>query len=202
MNVKRQREKIRARDIVFILLLIALLAVSCMLTGCDRGLKNEIEGLREELARQQQYAPLKRGTIRDTVEVVTQKVVEVERIKEVLSAEDKALLKDIGVKVKEIVSYQKLGMKTEGEVVLDTATKDTADSKSATLSYHDAWADFEYYNRKLRYAVRDSLAIAIRKEYQHRFLFWKWGVKGYEVKAVNFNPHSSIRYNTYVKSRR
>lgn len=193
-----KREK---RDIVYILLVMALVLLGMLLSGCDRGLKKEIEQLREELARQQQYVPLHRGTIRDSVEEVTQKVVEVERIKEVLTDSDKVLLKDLGMKVKEIVSYQKLGMKTEGEVVLDTATKDTADSKSATLSYHDAWADFEYYNRKLRYAVRDSLAIAIRKEYQHRFLFWKWGVKGYEVKAVNFNPHSTIRYNTFVKRR-
>ncbi len=27
----------------------------------------------------------------------------------------------------------------------------------------------------------------------------RWGVKGYKVKVVNFNPHSTIRYNQYVK---
>ena len=35
--------------------------------------------------------------------------------------------------------------------------------------------------------------------YRHHFLWWRWGVKGYKVKVVNFNPHSTIRYNTYVK---
>jgi hypothetical protein len=173
-----------------------------MLLSCDGGLKKENERLREELARQQQYVPMERDTIHDTVEVVTQKVVEIERIKEVLSKEDRALLKDIGVKVKEIESYQKLGMKTEGEAVLDTANKDSADSKSAVLSYHDAWADFEYYDKVLRYSVRDSLAIAVKREFKHRFLWWKWGTKGYEIKCVNYNPNSSIRYNTFIKRKR
>ena len=125
-----------------------------------------------------------------------------ERIKEVLTDSDRVLLKDLGMKVKETESMQKLGMATEGEAVLDTVAKDTADSKSATLSYHDAWCDFNYSDRRLRYSMRDSLAIAVRREYRHRFLWWKWGVKGYEVKAVNFNPHSTIRYNTFVKRTR
>lgn len=193
-----KREK---RDIVYILLVMALVLLGMLLSGCDRGLKKEIEQLREELARQQQYVPLHRGTIRDSVEVVTQKVVEVERIKEVLTDSEKVLLKDLGMKVKEIESMQKLGMATEGEAVLDTVVKDTADSKSATLSYSDAWCDFTYSDRRLRYSMRDSLAIAVRREFKHRFLWWKWGVKGYEVKAVNFNPHSTIRYNTFVKRR-
>ena len=183
------------RDLVFLLILLGIILLG-ILASCDRGLKKENERLREELARQQQYAPLKRDTIRDTVEVVTQKVVEVEKIKEVLTEEDRELMKDLGVKVKELESLQKTGTETRDTVYLQ------ADSTSNNLSYHDAWADFEYYDRMLRYAVRDSLAIAVRKEYKHRLLFWKWGVKGYEVKVTNFNPKSTIRYNTFVRRRR
>ena len=50
--------------------------------------------------------------------------------------------------------------------------------------------------------MRDSLAIALKKEYKHRFLFFKWGVRGYDVKVANFNPHSTIKYNTYVMKRK
>lgn len=50
--------------------------------------------------------------------------------------------------------------------------------------------------------MRDSLAIALKREYKHRFLFLRWGTKGYDVKVVNFNPHSSVRYNTFVKKDR
>ena len=175
-----------------------ILLFSLLLTGCNRELKKEIELLREELAKQQQYVPLKKDTIRDSVEVVTQKVIEVEKIKEVLSKEDKALIKGLGMKIKELEAYQKTGIETR-----DTATLVEKDStKDSPLIYHDAWTDLEYSNRKLVYSMRDSLAIALKREYKHRFLFFKWGVKGYDVKVANFNPHSTIKYNTYVMKRK
>lgn len=178
------------------LLLLILLSVWIM-TSCTGKLRKENERLREELARQQQYVPLQRDTIRDTVEVVTQKVVEVEKMKEVLSRDDKQLIKDLKMKVNELESYQKMS-----KVIHDTVILERKDSAGNTLYYKDAWAEFEYQDKRLRYAVRDSLAIAVKKEYKHRLLWWRWGTKGYEVKAVNFNPHSTVRYNTYVKNRR
>lgn len=171
--------------------------VIVLVQRCDNSLKRENEKLREELAQQQQYVPLKRDTIRDTVEVVTQKAVEVEKVKEVLSDEDKRLIKDLGMKVKELESMQKMGTMLHDTVYLERKDS-TADSP---LYYKDAWTEFEYKDKRLRYNVRDSLAIAVKKEYKHRFLWWKWGLKGYELKAANFNPHSTIRYNTYVRSR-
>lgn len=179
------------------LVCIALWVVAICLCSCDRGLKKENERLREELAKAQQYVPLQRRTIRDTLEVVTQKVVEVEKVKEVLTNEDKELLKDLGMKVKELESYQKMS-----NVIHDTVTLTVKDTSSNTLYYKDAWAEFEYQNRRLKYSVKDSIAVALKREYKHRFLWWRWGVKGYDVKVVNFNPHASIRYNTYVKAKK
>lgn len=173
---------------------ILFLFVVAMLTSCDRALRKENERLREELARQQQYVPLERDTIHDSIEVVTQKVIEVEKIKEVLSKEDKQLIKDLGMKVRELESLQKTGIETRDTVIL--IEKDSTDN--SPLVYHDAWTDIEYLDRKLTYAMRDSLAIALKREYKHRFLFLRWGTKGYDVKVVNFNPHSSVRYNTFV----
>lgn len=175
-----------------------------MLVSCDRELHKEIEMLREELARQQQYVPLHRDTIRDSVETITQQIVEVEKIKEVLTDEDRRLLKDAGIAVKELISLQKTGMVTSGDVMMssrDTAAYSTDSAKVPrdTLFYKDAWAEFEFYNRRLRYSVRDSLGIAVKKEYKHRFLFLKWGTKGYQVKVMNFNPNATIKYNTFVK---
>ena len=178
---------------VFIVLVVALIMCSC-----DRGLRKENERLREELARQQQYVPLQRDTIHDSIEVITQKVIEVEKIKEVLSKEDKQLIKDLGVKVSELESLQKTGMETRDTVIL--VEKDS--TENSPLVYHDAWTDIEYLNRKLTYAMRDSLAIALKREYKHRFLFIKWGTKGYDVKVVNFNPNSSVKYNTFVRKGR
>ena len=177
---------------------LVFISVVILLTSCDRALRKEIESLREELAKQQQYVPLDRDTIRDSVEVITQKVREVEKIKEVLSKEDKQLIKDLGMKVKELESLQKTGMETRDTVIL--VEKDS--TENSPLVYHDAWTDIEYLDRKLTYAMRDSLAIALKREYKHRFLFIKWGTKGYDVKVVNFNPHSSVKYNTFVKKGR
>ena len=177
---------------------LVFISVVILLTSCDRALRKEIESLREELAKQQQYVPLDRDTIRDSVEVITQKVREVEKIKEVLSKEDKQLIKDLGMKVKELESLQKTGMETRDTVIL--VEKDS--TENSPMVYHDAWTDIEYLDRKLTYAMRDSLAIALKREYKHRFLFIKWGTKGYDVKVVNFNPHSSVKYNTFVKKGR
>lgn len=163
-------------------------------SSCNSALKKENERLREELAKAQQYVPLKRDTIRDSVEVVTQKVVTVEKIKNVLTQEDKQLLKDIDIKVKELEQLQKAGIVAHDTVYL-------TEVRDSVLRYTDAWADFEYWEkeRKLQYAVRDSLAIAVKKEYKKRFLWWKWGTKGFEVKVVSHNPHSTVKYNTFVK---
>lgn len=182
--------------ILTVIFWILFLFVVFGFSACNQRLKKENERLREELASQQQYVPLKKDTIRDTVEVVTQKVVEVEKIKEVLSEKDKQLIKDLSLKVSELESYQKLS-----NVIHDTITLTVKDTSSNTLYYKDAWAEFEYQNRHLKYSVKDSLAIALKREYKHRFLWWKWGVKGYELKAVNFNPHSTVRYNTYIRRR-
>ena len=60
-----------------VLLTVAVVLVAVVAVKGRSGLRKENERLREELARAQQYVPLHRDTIRDTVEVVAQKVVEV-----------------------------------------------------------------------------------------------------------------------------
>lgn len=193
-----KKERIITAVLYTALFAVVTLLVTAFLSSCDRQLRKENERLREELAKQQQYVPLQRDTIRDSIKVITQKVREVEKIKEVLSKEDRQLIKDLGMKVKELESLQKTGMETRDTVIL--VEKDSTDK--SPLVYHDAWTDIEYLDRKLTYAMRDSLAIALKREYKHRFLLFKWGVKGYDVKVVNFNPHSSVRYNTFVKKDR
>ena len=191
---------------VTILFWIICIIAAC---SCSRSLKKENERLREELAKAQQYVPLKRDTIRDTVQMITQQVVEIEKVKEVLTKEDKELLKDMNAKINAIESFQKIGMETVANVVLSRDTADDAENerlppKDSVLTYKDAWLDLKYntLNQNLLILLHDSLAISVEREYKKRFLWWKWGTKGYQVKAVSFNPYSTIRYNTYVKRKR
>lgn len=188
----------------FIVVVLFWMVVAVLICGCDRTLKKENEKLREELAKAQQYVPLQRDTIRDTVQMITQQIVEVEKVKEVLSPEDKALLKDMGAKLNAIESYQKVGTRTEAAVVLsrdNCVTNERLPPGDSMLVFKDAWLDLKYntLNQNLLILLRDSLAIAVEKEYKKKFLWWRWGVKGYEVKAVSFNPYTAIQYNTFVK---
>lgn len=190
----------------YIIILILWVVVAILCSGCNRGLKHEIEQLREDLARQQQYVPLKRDTIRDSIQMITQKIVEVEKIKEVLTAEDKDLLKDMGMKISAIESYQKMSTETNAAVTLSSSEPDSKseDRNDSLLTYHDAWMDLKYnkLNQEINIRFQDSLAIAVEKEYKKKFLWWKWGTKGYQVKAVSFSPYSTIKYNTYVNHKR
>ena len=185
------REKCLDLLAAIISFLVFAVIVIWVLTSCNTELKRENERLREELARQQQYV------VHDTVEVITQKVYEVERIKEVLTDADRDLIKDLKVKISELESLQKIGTLTHDTVWL--SKKDS--SENTPLYYKDAWAEFEYQDKRLRYSVRDSLAIAVKREYKHRLLWFHWGVKGYELKVANFNPHGTIKYNTFVKNK-
>lgn len=200
----------------YIVMLGLWVLVAVLACSCDRSLKKENEKLRQELAHAQQYTPLQRDTIRDTVEMITQKIVEVERVKEALTKEDKQLLKDMDAKIQAIESFQKIGTETAAKVVLsrDTvaanstdASKGRSDSKSGAdslLTFKDAWLDLKYnpVDSFLLIQLHDSLALAVEKEYKRKFLLWKWGTKGYKVKAVSFCPYTTIRYNTYVRKRR
>ena len=193
----------------YIVVIFLWVVAAVLVCGCDRALKKEIELLREELARQQQYVPLQRDTLRDGKEVITQKITEVERVKEVLTEEDRDLLKDLNMKVSALESYQKMSTETTAKVTLNADSTERNDGSPAPptdsiLTYKDAWLDLRYntLSRGLSLSLRDSLAIAVEKEYKKKFLWWRWGTKGYQVKALSFNPYTSIKYNTYVKKRK
>ncbi len=139
--------------------------------------------------------PLQRDTIHDSIEVVTQVVVEVvpKKLKEALEA-DKELIKDLNLKVRQLEALQ----------TTVTETKDTARADSLNdlvFSYSDRWSDlkFSLKDSTFYYNIRDSLSTLVYREYRHHFLIWRWGVKGYRLKIVNFNPHTKVTYNRYIK---
>lgn len=191
----------------YLVVLALWVLAAVLICSCDRRLKKENEKLRQELAHAQQYVPLQRDTIRDTVQMIVQPIVELEKVKEGLSKEDQQLLKDMNAKISAIESYQKVSTLTEAEVTL-TSSNEAEDKGSSqrdsVLVFKDAWLDLKYntLNQNLLILLQDSLAIAVEKEYKRKFLWWKWGTKGYRVKAVSFCPYTTIRYNTYIKKKR
>lgn len=168
----------------------------------DKSKDKEIARLKSELAKAQQYIPLERDTVffHDTIpaEVVTSPVITAE-LKALKKQHiiDEQLIKDLGLRLKQMDAVQTTVTETK-----DSAKADFNHS-SKVFSYDDRWSHLQFRLRDstFYYNIRDSLATVVYHEYKHRILWGliKWGVKGYKVKLVNFNPHSTIRYNTYVK---
>lgn len=160
-------------------------------------MKADKERLSIELAHAMVANPLVPDTIRDTVRVATSPVVTVERGTFKNNLADKALLNDLDLRAQQVESWQKTGTAVADTVTLKQATD------SLSFAYVDRWANF-YLSMKppdttLAYSVRDSVTTIVYREYKHRFLWWRWGTKGYKVKIINFNPHARVLYNQYVR---
>ena len=132
--------------------------------------------------------------IRDTIRVAQTKVVEVDKTDYKKLLADKELIKDLGLKVSELESENRTLLSTRDTVVLQPVN-------DSVLAYKDKWFSFPYElnTRVLDWEVRDSLTTYVSQEYKHRFLWWKWGKKGYKVTIVNHNPKSKIEYSKFIK---
>ena len=141
--------------------------------------------------------PLKRDTIHDSIEVVTQTVVEVvpRKMKEAL-AEQAQTIRDLRLKAQELEAAQTTAVEISDSM---PARHDQGDNK---FYNSDQWADLSLRlsDTTFYYNIRDSLATYVYRKYKHRFLWWRWGTKGYQVKIVNFNPHARVVYNKYIRA--
>lgn len=160
----------------------------------NRSLLKQVRDLQVELAHAQ--IPLRVDTIRDSVTVVSQRIVEVDKTDYKKQLADKQLIKDLGLKVSQIESENHQLRELLGKVQM-TAVKKDSDS---LFVYHDKWADFEVNLRSkmMEYLVRDSFDIFVATIYKHKFLWWRWGKKGYDVKFVNYNPNTRIVHNQTI----
>lgn len=132
--------------------------------------------------------------IRDSLNVVENHVLRlnIEELKELRSADAK-LIKELNLRPKEVEYITTTKVVTKDSIVFVL--------KDSCFNYSDKWVDF-YANipdSTFTYEVRDSLSSAISRIYKHRFLWWRWGTKGYKQTIVNHNPRSKIVYNEIVK---
>lgn len=179
---------------------LIMITVGFALFYDNRSYQKEIADLKYQLAHAQTFVPLDRETVilstHDTVEVVTSSVITAElsalRKQHII---DEQLIKDLGLKLKQLDAVQTTVTETK-----DTVKADFNDS-TKVFSYEDYWSHLEFRpcDSTFYYNIRDSLVTAIHHEYKHKFLWFRWGIKGYKVKHVNFNKNSRIVYNTYVK---
>lgn len=116
---------------------------------------------------------------------------------EQLHLADAKLIKELKVKLKDVKTIHTASSYTADTVRIESVPN-TADS---VFSYQDNWLSLhiDIPARLCQYSSRDSLTTIVSRTYKHKFLWWRWGIKGYQVQIVNFNPHSRINYSRYVE---
>ena len=184
------------KDIGFILVFLLVLSI-----GRDFYIEHKKQraeqNLQEQLNKLQlQYAPAERDTIRDSVKTVTQKVIMMPPDEYKEFAADRQLLKDLNIKVSQIMVDQRTSVVTEGTV--------KTLRENSIYKYSDKWlrVKLNTADSMLTYRARDSLQCLVTRNYKHRFMWWKWGTAGYNIKMINFNPNSTILYNNYIQVNR
>lgn len=181
-----------------ILIAIAVVIISIMTLLVKREqYRRKIEHLQSQIEILNSwniYPSIIRDTIHDTIPVVSAPALVVTK-EEYKKVTDKGLLKDLGVKPAAITSQLQTEISTRDSIKLRVAPVDN------DYIYHDHWTDIHLSlsDSILQYNMRDSIAMFVVRDYKHRFLFWRWGTKGYNVKLVNFNPRAKIKYLKYVK---
>lgn len=182
---------------LFFAILVIVAILFQHIRHCDEvdRLKGEINRLGVELAHAD--IPLQTTTIHDSIPVVSQTVVEVapKSMTDALAA-DKELIKELKLRISQLEAMQTTVVTVRDTVPARHVLEDSI------FYYSDKWADLRLTlkDTTFYYNIRDSLTTVVYRQYRHRFLWWRWGTKGYEVKIVNFNPHARVIYNRYIKA--
>ena len=187
-------DKLDKKLAVILSFLMVLLTIFASFLIFESRQKKANEALKLQLHQLQlKYSPMQRDTIRDSVKLVTQQVMVMDRGEYKLLAANRKLLEELNLKLRQVVSDQRVSMVTS-----DTVKTNRLNS---VYSYSDAWLSLrlDTADSILTYRARDSLQCIVARQFKHKFLWWKWGTKGYNVKVLNFNPHSTILYNSYIQ---
>lgn len=175
-------------------ILVVVLIGIIMMRNEKKRLVDENRALKVELAHAQ--IPLQRDTIRDSIPVAKLKVITVDRTDYKQQIADKKLISDLKLKLSEIEAENRLLLATR-----DTVTLKPSLYEDSVMTYRDRWVNFRYEltSRKLGYQVWDSLVTHISRIPKHRFLWFRWGTKGYQLTHTNFNPNAEIKYSSFIK---
>lgn len=110
---------------------------------------------------------------------------------------DTKLIKELNVRLKDTKAIHTISTVSADTIYLEP----TNTSQDSLIAYTDKWISLSVNvpQRQCVYETRDSLTTLVSRTYKHKFLWWRWGTKGYEVQIVSHNPHSKVRYSRYVE---
>ena len=159
----------------------------------DGKLRDDVRSLKVQLAHS--YMPMKVDTIRDSVPVYETVVKEIDRTDYKKQVADRQLIKDLKIKLADVTEENRLLTRQLRQIQLQPK----ADGDSL-LEFHDQWADLIYdtTTNNLDFTVRDSLVTFVTRVPRHKFLWFRWGTKGYQVRIASFNPYTQLKYEGFI----
>lgn len=184
---------LKKNNIFVFLLLISIIATGVIVECSERNKQQKvIRDLQTQLAHARTYKHVVSEVLSDSSTVVTHEASKIDKHAYKREFANRELLKELGVKPRDVSA--------QADVATNTGDSVKLASRDSVFFYRDTWATFRFSLRdsSLSYQVRDSLSTIVIREYKHRFLFWRWGTKGYKIKIVNYNPHSKITYSNYL----
>lgn len=159
----------------------------------DGKLRDDVRSLKVQLAHS--YMPMKVDTIRDSVPVYETVVKEIDRTDYKKQVADRQLIKDLKIKLADVTEENRLLTRQLRQIQLQP--REEGDS---LLEFHDQWADLIYdtTTNNLDFTVRDSLVTFVTRVPKHKFLWFRWGTKGYQVRIASFNPYTQLKYESFI----
>ena len=104
---------------------------------------------------------------------------------------DLKLIKELKLKPSQVQTIIKTKIVTKDSIVFQL--------KDSCINYQTEWMDVHgCVGDTLYITSTDSIAQIAHKEYKHKFWFIKWGLTGFKVKTVNFNPKSTVKSSEWI----
>lgn len=173
--------------IIILLILISLISVTYYLY--DKSIK---ENRRLTNNQETLMASLKTYKFRDSLNVIEngKLTLNVNELK-ANRKKDLALIKELKLKPAQIKTIIKTKIETRDSIIFQL--------KDSCLHYNTEWISVNgCLGDTLVIASQDSIVQIAHKEYKHKFWFIKWGLIGFKVKTINFNPNSTIKSAEWI----
>lgn len=110
--------------------------------------------------------------------------------------DDAKLIKDLKLKPAQINTIIKTKVERKDSIQFVLQKDSCLHYNSKWLQVNGCLGDTLYVNSQ------DSIVQICYKEYKHKFLWFKWGTKGFKQKIINFNPNSQIKYSEWIELRK
>ena len=175
--------------ILIIISLVLFILLSTLYSIYNKTLKEKV---RFESNQETLMASLKTYKFRDSLNVVengklTLNISELKKNRE----KDIKLIKELKLKTSQVQTIIKTKIVTKDSIVFQL--------KDSCINYQTEWMDVHgCVGDTLYITSTDSIAQIAHKEYKHKFWFIKWGLTGFKVKTVNFNPKSTVKSSEWI----